>query len=295
MFTRWGRNLATQVIQDEEAKAREAKKKDQDLQEEAQDFFNIDDLVNQIVEQNDEGFSDRWSQVQKESVVEPKEPENLFSRWSRSLSSAVYAQNPLKVKEEKGDAEEGKEDEIEKEGEKNADDNDVKEKQNDHEAVEADQEETKALNDEPQDRSEFFRKFSRSFSSSTMGSRMKTDDDGDGEEEVGFLGRVGRTISASTQGRRVRGQWSSSTQGSRIQDDETNLVGEDENDASVPKEIQTAADEAIKLVHQVEDQQEKVNEQIGESEEMQSDVDPAAEQIGEKVVESSDIEPTALQ
>jgi hypothetical protein len=325
IFTRWGRSLAAQVIQDEEAKAKKAKKEDQDLQEEEEDVFNIDDIVNQIVEQHDEGFSDRWSQVQKESVVERKEPENLFSRWSRSWSSPVNAQGPIKVKEE-SDAEEGKEDEldeIEKEGEKNADDNDVKEKQNDDQAVEADQEETAALNDEPQERSEFFRRVSQTFSSSTLGSRMKTDsDDGDGEEEEalnaerqerqGFLRRVSRTFSASTQGSRmsshdedaeeslrgeetqVRPTWSSSTQGSRIQGDETKLVGEDENDASVPKEIQTTVVvEASKDDDQVEDQQEKANEKIGDREETQSDVEPAAEQIGEKEVESSDIEPTA--
>jgi hypothetical protein len=318
IFTRWGRNLATQVIQDEEAKAREAKKEDQDFQEAEEDVFNIDDLVNQMVEQNDEGFSDRWSQVLKESVVEQKVPENLFSRWSRSWSSAVNAQGPIKVKEKEGDAEERKEeelDEIEKEGEKNADGNDVKEKLNDDEAVEADQEETEALNDEPQERSELFRRVRRTFSSSTLGSRIKTDsDDGDGKEEEainaepqerrGFLQRVSRTFSASTQGsrmsshdedgeektqgtpflRRVRRTWSSSTQGSRIQGDETKLVGEDENDASVPKEIQTeVVVAASKHDDQVEDQQEKADEQIGEREETQSDVKPAAEQIGEKV------------
>lgn len=281
MFSKWGLNIATQVIQDEEAKER---KEDSNREEEEEDLFNIDDLVNQIVEQNDEGFSNRWSQVQKESAMEQKQPENLFSRWSRSWSSAVYAQGMIKVKEEEENDDDNNDDEHD-EGKVEEEENEVDsaagvidmEEDSDNELADL------SLNDEaPPERTGFFRRVSRTLSSSTQGSARARNEDGDERSVPGEVEPQGQPFL-----RRVRRTWSSSTQGSRINGDESKEVEENEGDASVPKEIQTAV-EASKENLNVEDQEAGTVENI-------SNPDPSAEQDAALEGKTYVVEPEAEQ
>eukprot|EP00980_Cylindrotheca_fusiformis_P011447 scaffold2654_cov126-Cylindrotheca_fusiformis.AAC.3 len=249
-------------------------------QDEDSDAFNIDDLVNQIVEQNDEGFSDRWSQVQKESAIKPKQPDNLFSRWSRTWSSAVYKENMDKVLEE-----EDLEDDEEKTTESDNNNNDAMGSEDDDEKVKNKDEEA-APSDENQQPPPLFQLGGLRFpvpqvSAKVGGSETTTTEQG-GE---GFLGGIlGRRLSVSsappglntgedttTSGankeeseeavepsplseaespepffRRVQRTWSSSTKEQQRKVDNQQRAEDktaQDNDSGVPSEIRTGTSE----------------------------------------------------